>query len=102
MEETEEAIKKHYVDTWDEQYRSWIGKTDKKISFLRSSNENMQTFIMKNARHLPFAATDELKIYNEYGEKVSVFQWDYYIESLDIIIHKHKIAAFPWHDTYED
>ena len=49
-------------------------KTEAKMNFLRSSNENMQTFLIKNAKHLPFAATDELKIYNEYGEKVSVFQ----------------------------
>ena len=44
------------------------------MKFLRSSNENMQSFIMTNAKHLPFAATDELKIYDEYGEKVTVFQ----------------------------
>ncbi|XP_063692929.1 uncharacterized protein LOC134824880 [Bolinopsis microptera] len=74
MEVNEESFKKHYVETWDSQYRSWMTKTEAKMNFLRSSNENMQTFLMKNARHLPFAASEELKIYNEYGEKVSVFQ----------------------------
>ncbi|KAL5247728.1 hypothetical protein ACHWQZ_G019571 [Mnemiopsis leidyi] len=73
-EAAEESFKKHYVETWDEQYRAWMTKTEAKMNFLRSSNENMQTFLIKNAKHLPFAATDELKIYNEYGEKVSVFQ----------------------------
>ena len=75
MEANEESIKKHYIETWDSQYRSWMTKTEAKMNFLRSSNENMQTFLMKNASHLPFAASEELKIYNEYGEKVSVFQW---------------------------
>ena len=73
-EAAEESFKKHYVETWDEQYRAWMTKTEAKMNFLRNSNENMQSFLIKNARHLPFAATDELKIYNEYGEKVSVFQ----------------------------
>jgi len=72
-EENEESIRKHCVETWDEQYRSWITKTETKMKLLRDSNENMQNFIMKNAKHLPFDATDELTIYDEYGEKVTVF-----------------------------
>ena len=72
--EAEASIRPHFMDTWDEQYRAWISKTENKMTFLRDSNELMQTFIIKNAKHLPFGATDSLKIFDEYGEKVSVFQ----------------------------
>jgi len=73
-EENEEAIKDHYAASWDEQYRSWMAKTDYKLNNLRDANRDLQEFIQKHSRQLKNLVMDQggLTVKDEYGEPMPI------------------------------